>query len=425
MIPFMISIFAGLLLIGVPISLTLALVATLPLYFFTDVDVVIIAQRMFNATNSFTMMAVPFFMLAGGIFSKGGVSKRLVNLADSLVGWMPGGLAVVTFVASAFFGAISGSSPATVAAIGAIMVPAMIDAGYSLHFALATVASAGFLGIVIPPSIPMVMYGVSASQNVGDMFISGVIPGILLTVGMSTYAYLYGRKNLPKGTPFKLSNVLAAIKDAIWAIFMPVIILGGIYGGIFTPTEAAVVSCFYGIFVGLFAYRELKISSLPDLLSSSIVQAGTILFIVATATAFGFVMTRENIPAAVANGLVSVSSGNKWVFLILVNLLLLVVGTFMETIPAILILTPILLPAAQALGIDPVHFGTIMVINLGIGMATPPVGINLFVAAGLVKKGLGSVVCRHLWMYLLFALVILMLVVFVPEFATFLPSIMK
>ena len=419
------GVFFLLLLIGVPISMSLALASVIPLWLMTHVNLTSVAQKMFDAANSFSIMAVPFFMLAGMIFAKGGISKRLIKLADSLVGWLPGGLAVVTFVASAFFGAISGSSPATVAAIGSIMVPAMLEAGYPLNYSLATIASAGFLGIVIPPSIPMVMFGVSSNTNIGDLFMGGFVPGILLTISMSVYSILYGRRHLPKGSPFVLKNVFRAIRESIWAIIMPIIILGGIYGGIFTATEAAVVACYYGLFVGMFVYKELKIKDLWNIFDNSIVQACTIIFIVATATAFGFVMTREMIPATVAKAILSVSSGNKWFFLLLVNLLFLLVGTFMETIPAILILTPILLPPAKTLGIDPVAFGVMMIVNLGIGMATPPVGINLFVAAGLEKRRLEDVICHHLWIYLVYALIILAVIVIYPQLVTFLPYLLK
>ncbi len=424
MIVFMFSLFVVLLLIGVPISLTLGLTAALPLYFFSDISLNVVAQKMFGSVNSFSIMAVPFFMLAGSIFAKGGVSKRLVDLANSVVGWLPGGLAIVTFFACALFGAISGSSPATVAAMGSILVPAMLEAGYSMQFALATISAAGFLGIVIPPSIPMVMYGVSASANIGDLFMAGFLPGILLTLAMSCYAFLYGRKHLPKGEPFQIKKVLVALKNAVWALIMPVIILGGIYGGIFTATEAAVVACYYGLAIGIFVYKELEWRKLGVIFRDSIVQAGSILLIVATATAFGWVLTRENIPATVANGILNLAGGNKWIFLILVNLLLLAVGTFMETIPAILILTPILLPAANTLGINTIAFGVMMIVNLGIGMATRPAGINLFVAAGLEKRKLSDVVCRHLWYYLLFALLVLAVIVIFPGIVLLLPQMM-
>ena len=283
------GVFLLLAAIGLPISLALVAGSAAPLLFFTTTDLQVIVQRFFNAVNQYSLMAIPLFVLSGALLDKGGVSKRLVRFANSLVGWMPGGLAIVAFVSSAFFGAISGSSLATVAAIGAIVVPSMVDEGYPLPFALSTVASAGWLGIIIPPSIPMVLYGISGNVSVGDLFLGGVLPGIILTVGMASYAFWFGLKHMKNRRKFSWKEVRDSLGDAIWALGMPIIILGGIYGGIFTPTESAAVACFYGVIIGFLVYRELTWKLLQQILRSSVVTTAFIMFVVASATAYGYV----------------------------------------------------------------------------------------------------------------------------------------
>lgn len=345
---------------------------------------------------------------------KGGVSKRLINLASALVGNIPGGMAVVCFLASAFFGAISGSSTATVIAIGSIMVPGMLQAGYDMKFSLATVAAAGYLGTIIPPSIPMVTYGVASGASIGDVFLAGFIPGFMLVAIMSIYGVYYGRKNkMEVYEPFSIKNVLVTAKDAIWAIFMPIIILGGIYGGIFTPTEAAAVAVVYALIVGLFIYKELDLKSIIDIMKEAVVSSSMIMFIVAAAAAFGFVMTREMIPTRIAEAILNFSD-SKIVILLLINLLLLVVGTFMETNAAILLLAPMLVPIMNQLDVNLVHFGIVMIVNLSIGMVTPPLGVNLFVAARLRKEPVDTVINKHLIFYIVLSLGGLLLLTFIP-----------
>lgn len=418
-------VFFILVILNVPIALSLAASATAAVYLFTNIDPYVVIQRFFGSCDVFSMMAIPFFMIAGGLMAHGGVSKRLTNFANSIVGALPGGLAIVAILASLFFGALSGSSTATVAAIGSIMLPAMLAAGYSMKFSLATIATAGFLGIIIPPSIPMVNYGVSVSVSVGEMFMAGFLPGILLAVGMSAIAVIYGKKHVPITTKFSWRQVWKTFKEAIWALLMPVIILGGIYGGVFTATESACIATFYGLLVGTFVYRELKLKDIYDVLISSVTSTAMVMFIVAAAGAFGFVMTRENIPTMVANLILSISS-SKYVFLLLVNILLLIVGTFMETNAAIIILAPILYPVAMRFNIDPIHFGIVMIVNLAIGMITPPLGVNLYVAAGL-KDGLkvDTVINKHLITYMIVTIGILLLLTFVPQISTILPSLLK
>lgn len=409
--------------LGLPIALALVAAATIPLALFTNTSLMVIPQRIFVSMDSFSLMALPFFMIAGGLMVEGGVSRRLVNMANSLVGHLPGGLAVVAFVASAFMGAISGSATATVIAIGSIVVPAMIEAGYDKKFSVTTCATAGFLGTIIPPSIPMVTYSVTTGASTGDVFTGGILPGILLVILMSIWGVIYGKKHVPITHKFSLRAVGKSFLEGIWSLLMPIIILGGIYGGIFTPTEAAAVACLYGLIVGFFLYRELNWKKVYKIMKDSAVSSAMVMFIVAAAGAFGFVMTQANIPTKMSQFIIGLSD-NKIVLLLLINLLLLFMGTFMETNAAILIVSPIFVPICQAFDIDLVHFGVMMVVNLSMGMVTPPLGVNLFVGARLVEGiTVKDIINRHLFIYLGLALIGLLLVTFIPEIVLFLPSL--
>lgn len=393
----------------------------------SDLPNILTVQRFFTGVDSFTLMAIPFFMISGSLMSKGGVSDRLIKLCSVFLRRLPGGLAVVTVVACAFFGAISGSAPATAAAIGGIMIPAMLAKNYAPDFSMATVASAGYLGVIIPPSITMVTYGVAAGASIGDLFMAGVFPGILLCIGMSVYAFFVGRKNnyvMHEEKSITSREILWSIVEAIPALLMPVIILGGIYGGIFTPTEAGCVSVVYGLLVGFFVYKELKLSDIPEIFRSSALSASMILLIIGCASAFGNIITREMIPNKVASFVIGISD-NKIVFLLLVNVLLLIVGCFMETNTAIMIIAPILLPVAKSLGIDVVHFGIIMVINLAIGLLTPPLGMNLYVATGITGKKVSDVLGKYLIGYIVISITILMVITYVPGLSTFLPQLVS
>lgn len=415
-----------LIAIGVPIAISLTGATLVTLLAMTDVNPIVVAQRYFTAVDSFSLMAIPFFMMAGMLMERGGISKRLINLANLLLGNLYGSLAIVLIVTSAFFGALTGSSTATVAAIGGIMIPAMLRSGYEEGFSLSTSASSGFLGCIIPPSIPMITYGVAAGVSIGGMFMAGVIPGILLALGMCCYAFYFGRKNNYKASDKRPTEkeILAAFKEAVWALLMPVIILGGIYGGIFTPTEASCVALFYGLIVGIFVFKELKIRDLPKMIKQAMINSAMVLFIIAGATAFGYLMTRGMIPAKIATAITSITD-NSILFLLIVNVLLLVMGTFMETNAAIMITAPIFLPIVTAMNINPIHFGTIMIVNLAIGQITPPLGVNLFVAAGIQGGTLEKVVNRHLIRYILICVLILLLITYIPGLSLVLPSLLK
>lgn len=368
--------------INVPIAIVLGLVSTISMAAIGNTPLIVIPQKMFAALDSFPLMAAPFFILAGKLMEHGGISRRLVEFAESLVGQLKGGLGHVGIVACMFFAALSGSGSATTAAVGSILIPAMVRAGYDRSFATAIHAAAGTTGIIIPPSVPMVMYGVSAGVSVGSLFLAGVLPGILIGLSLMAVTYVISHRRgygaASERTGFQ--KIWASFKRSALALFMPVIILGGIYGGFFTPTEASVVAVVYGFVIGTFVYKTITRSVLRDILISSVVTTSVILFIVATAALLGMLLTRERIPQSVA-ALLMDADLSPALIVVLVNLLLLVVGTFMEAIAAIIILTPILLPVVTGIGMDPVHFGIIMVVNLAIGLITPPVGVCLFVGA--------------------------------------------
>ncbi|MFC7062162.1 TRAP transporter large permease [Halobacillus seohaensis] len=414
--------FALLLLLSVPIGIALGISTLATIFYSGTIPIPFLMKELVTAVDSFPLMAVPFFILAGEIMGKGGISERLFNFANALVGNKTGGFAMATIVTCMFFAAISGSGPATVAAIGGIMIPAMVRQGYDKKFATATVAAAGSIGVIIPPSIPMVIYGVVGGASIGDMFIAGIIPGLIVGLALMTWAYVYSKKHGYRGTDRKtsLSYIWETLWEAKWALVIPIIILGGIYGGIFTPTEAAVIAVVYGIIAGLFLYRELKIKDLPKLLADSSLTTATVLIIVGSATAFGRLLTIEQIPTQVANFLLSISE-NEIVIIMLITILLLLVGCFMDTLAAIIILTPILLPIAVNLGYDPIHFGIIMVVNLAIGFITPPLGVNLFVASGISGLSIEQL-SKAIIPYFLAMIFSLLMVTFIPELSLWLIS---
>ena len=380
-----------------------------------------------SASSKFVLLAIPFFILSGNVMEKAGISGRLINLAEKCLGHVRGGMAMVCVVVSCFFAAISGSGPATVAALGLIMIPALVKAGYPASFSCALMAAGGAIGVVIPPSITFVVYGSIADASITDLFVAGVVPGLLMGLGLIVAAMLMGRrmdlKVLPKASG---KERLAAFKDAFWGLLMPVIILGGIYGSVFTPTEAAAVSVFYGLIVGVFIYREVKWKDMGELLVDSGKTTGGIMLIIGSATLFAYICTIHGISQA-AQGLLLDIAGNKIVFLLIVNVIFLIAGCFVDANSAMYIFIPIMYPVAQQLGINLVHFGVLSTVNLAIGQVTPPVGVNLFVAIGVADKLQGlkdktkvtiASMSKAVWPMILACVITLLVVTYVPFFST-------
>lgn len=375
-----------LLALGVPIAICIGFASIVGMLLgHLPTNPIVVGQRMFTALDSFPFMAIPFFMLAGGIMEHGGISRRLVRLASSLVGAFKGGLGLITVLASAFFGAISGSNPATVAAIGGIMAPAMIRKGYKPDFAAATAAAAGTLGVVIPPSIPMITYGVVAGVSIGDLFLAGIMPGILLAIALSICVVAMATVHkVPTEQTFSLREVGASFIDALLALVMPVIILGGIYGGIFTPTEAGAVAAAYSLIVSFFVYREMNLVKMREIIIKAGISTSIVFFVIATSQSFSWLINVGKISDAVVLAMLSLTS-NPFMIVLIINAILLLLGVFLETQAIILLVAPILLPIAAKIGLDPLVLGIIIIVNTSLGMITPPMAVNLFVAQGLVR----------------------------------------
>lgn len=383
-IAIMFSLFLVLILLSVPIGVSLGCATAATIMLTSNIDVIMIAQKAFTGLDSFTLLAIPFFMLAGNLMALGGIARRIVNMADAAVGRFTGGLGHVTVLGCMFFAAISGSGPATVSAMGSIMIPEMEKRGYDKGFATGMTAVAGTIGVIIPPSIPFVIYGVASSTSVGDMFKAGFIPGILIGVALMVVCGIISKKNGYRGSEKSEMTLWETFKDSIWALMAPIIILGGIYGGICTPTEAAVVATVYSIFAGVFIYHELTweiwINSLKDTANMN----GYTGLALGFSMSFAAYLTMANIPQKVANALLASISAD-WLLIALMLLVLLIVGCFVDNISSCLILTPVFLPIATGIGMNQVHFGIMMTIALAIGFVTPPYGVNLFVAAGVSK----------------------------------------
>jgi len=378
-----------------------------------NLNLLAIVKEMFGAINKFPLAAIPFFILAGNLMESGGISQRLVEFAKSIVGGLQGGLAATCVLTCMIFAAVSGSSVATTFAIGAILIPALIKHGYPTNFAAALQAASAELGVIIPPSIPMILYGVSAEVSIGELFISGFGPGLLIGVALMLFVIVYARiKGYGKGDREGRMGVLAATRHAALALLMPVIILGGIYGGVFTPTEASVVAVFYALVVGVGIYRETKLADLPRVLRKSVVSSAVIMFIIANAGLFSYLITRAGVPEKIGAFLVAWLQSPA-LFLLGVNAALFVIGMFIETSASIIVLAPILAPVAQHFGIDPVHFGIVMVVNLALGMITPPFGVNLFAACTVARISLDQIVTR-LVPFILVVLACLMVITYVP-----------
>ncbi|MHA6260768.1 TRAP transporter large permease [Sporosarcina sp. CAU 1771] len=413
-----------LFIIGVPIAVSLGMASSIVFLVDGQVSLIVLMQRMFNSVASFPLLAIPFFILAGKLMESGGISQRLIHLANVMFGRVTGGLAIVSIIACAFFAAISGSAAATTAAVGSLLIPAMVKKGYDKNFSTAVQAAGGTIGVMIPPSVPLVLYGVSAGVSISSLFIAGIVPGLLVVLSLVLLVYVISLiKGYGGGEKFTFMEFIKAFADAFLALLMPVIILGGIYGGIFTPTEAAVVAVFYGLIVGVFIYREIKLKDLVEILSSSVVVSAVIMFIIAGASIFGYYLTRARIPRELTETVLGLTQ--NWIIaLLIINVLLLFIGTFLETSAAIIILTPILVPIVSALGIDLVHFGIIMIFNLAIGFITPPVGLNLFIAANIAGTKFEGVV-KAIIPFLIIMILDILIISFIPSITLFLGTFMK
>jgi len=410
------------LLGGVPIAIALGAASITTLLLFTDHSLLVLAQRFMYAMQVYPLLAIPFFILAGTFMTTGGVAKRMIDFANALVGHFRGGLAMAALLACALFAAVSGSSPATVVAVGTVMISGMVASGYRREFAAGLICNAGTLGILIPPSIVMVVYGAVTETSIGHLFIAGIVPGLLLVSAlMALVAFRARRENLPRQPRASFATVVRTGRDAVWGLALVVLILGGIYLGVFTPTEAAAVSAVYAFVIAVFVYRDLRLTDVPKVLIDSGRVTAMLMFIIANAFLFAFVLTTEQIPQAISAWIVDLGLP-VWAFLLVLNLILLVAGNFIEPASVILILAPILFPIATALGVHPVHLGIIMTVNMEIGMITPPVGLNLFVTSSVAGMRVSEVVRAALpWLVVLIA--VLLAITYVPAISLGLPAL--
>lgn len=406
------GIFFVLLLLSMPIGYAIGIATLITMLSYTTMPTLMIVQNSVAGVDSFPLMAIPFFMLAGNLMSSGGIAKRLVDFFESFIGHITGGLGMVTIVVCMFFAAISGSAVATVSAVGAFMIPEMVNHGYDKSFSVALTAAAGTIGVIIPPSVPFVIYGVVSGASITEMFTAGFLPGILMGIALMLVCYIVSKKKGYKGNDKRknLRDIFTTFKEAFWAILSPVIILGGIYSGKFTPTEAAVVSVVYSFIVGVFVYRELDMKGAYNSVKDAIVVNGATTFMIGLSTAFAALLTMEQIPLKIAAFITNLS-GNGIIILLLINIFLLIVGMFIDNIPATIILTPILLPIVVKFGMSPITFGIMLTMNLAIGFCTPPYGINLFVASAISKVRMESVT-GQMMKFILALIIVLMLVTF-------------
>ena len=412
-----------LLTLSMPIALLLAATTAIYLIFIAHVPVTSLIQQLFNGLDNFVLLGVPFFILAGNIMAEGAISDRLVGVMKLFVGRFTGGLAFASVLACMVFAAISGSSPATVIAIGSIMMPALIKEGYGDRFSIGLLTSSGSLGILIPPSIPMILYALVMNVSVAEIFMAGFLPGIFIGCSLMGYSYYMSRKHgWQSKVHYSFKEGLKIIKDGLWALFLPVLVLGGIYGGIFTPTEAAAVSVVYALFVELFIYKELKIGKLFNICRDSAILSGCLLFILSCAMSFIWLLTVEQIPIKLAEAIVS-NIQNKWLFLLAINGALLIIGALMDIVTAIIVISPILVETLSRYDIDFIHYGIIMIVNIECGFLTPPFGLNLFVAMAIMKRSLVEI-GKSILPFILLFLGCLVIITYVPQLSTLLPKLL-
>ncbi|WP_418964461.1 TRAP transporter large permease [Cetobacterium sp.] len=415
------GVFFILLFIGVPVAFCLGLSSFFYLVM-NDIPLVVIPQKMYAGIDSFTLLCIPGFVLAGNLMNSGGITKRIIKFCNAFVGHIRGGLGLANIGSSMVFAGISGTALADTASIGGIMIPAMKKEGYNPDYAVAVTAASSTIGPIIPPSLPMIIVGTLTGISVSKMFLAGAIPGLLLGLGMMLVSYRISvKKNHPQGIKVTLKEKNSCFKDAFWAIMLTVLILFGILGGVFTPTEASIAAVLYAVIVGKFIYKELKFKELPKILLDSMVGTSAIMLLVGFANIFAWILTSQQVPQAIAQGVLGISQ-NKYIVLILINLLLLLVGTFMETIAALVILFPVLLGIVIPLGVNPIQFGVIVVLNLIIGLTTPPVGVCLFVASSIGKISMGEAI-KAIIPFLLISLVVLGMVTFIPAISLYLPNL--
>lgn len=413
--------FAVCLILGVPVGIALGLASAVYLIG-ADIDLSVVAQYAYAGMDSFVLLCIPGFVLAGNLMNGGGITDQIVRFGNSLVGHIRGGLGLANVTGSMIFAGISGTAVAETASIGAVMIPAMRKAGYDAPFAAAVTAAASTVGPIIPPSVPMIIVGTLSGLSVGKMFLAGAIPGLLLGIAMMVTVYIVSvRRAYPRGEWAGFREIIRSSRGAFWALLMTAVILYGIVGGLFTPTEASVVAAIYALVVGLFVYKGFRIRQIPAILLESAIGSGALILLVGFANVFGWILTSEQIPQAIAAAMLSLTT-NKYLIILLINILLLIVGTFMETIAALIILFPPLLAVAVAVGVDPIHFAIIAVLNLMIGLTTPPVGVCLFVAANIAKVSLGAV-SKAIVPFLVCNIIVLFIVSYVPWVSLWLPSL--
>ncbi len=417
--------FAVLLVLNVPIAVSLGISSIIGMLM-ADVSLSQIPVMAFTASSKFSLLAIPFFVLGGNIMEKAGISEKLIELARACVGHTRNGVAIVCVVVACFFAAISGSGPATVAALGIILIPAMVKAGYPVTYATALMSAAGAIGVIIPPSVTFVVYGCVSGASIGKMFMAGIIPGLMMGAALIICTIVISRNNPNLKATQKASGAerWKAFKDAVWGLMMPVIILGGIYGGIFTPTEAAAVSCVYGLFVGVFIYKRIKLAEMKELIVNSGSQTGVVMYVIIAATMFAYVITVDNLAIKASDAMMAITGGNVYLFLLITNIILLIAGMVMDAVSALYILIPILWPIAQRMGYDITAFGILMCVNLAIGLITPPVGVNLFTGASISKITIRDMF-KDVLPIIASLLIVLLLVTYMPGISLFLPNLLS